>query len=143
LPATLIAHIDALVAGDVQGLARAGNDMIGLGYVGLGAEALDQAADLSARDGRLQAARGWASRAAAVRRHDDVSATPWLVGPATVPLTHREREVAGLASSGYSDAQIARRLDLSVRTVETHLARVYHKWGLSGRHELASRLQLS
>jgi DNA-binding CsgD family transcriptional regulator len=52
-------------------------------------------------------------------------------------LTTREREVAGFAARGLSDVEIADRLSLSRRTVETHLYRAYAKLGVSGRHELA------
>jgi DNA-binding CsgD family transcriptional regulator len=55
-------------------------------------------------------------------------------------LTRREREVASLAAQGISSSAIASRLCLSVRTVETHLARVYTKLGITGRSELAGAL---
>ncbi|HET6964679.1 MAG TPA: LuxR C-terminal-related transcriptional regulator [Acidimicrobiales bacterium] len=51
-------------------------------------------------------------------------------------LTRREREVAMLAARGLASQAIATRLCLSVRTVETHLARVYLKLGIGGRSEL-------
>ncbi|GIJ59270.1 helix-turn-helix transcriptional regulator [Virgisporangium aurantiacum] len=58
--------------------------------------------------------------------------------PATVadPLTAREREVVDLATRGHSDRDIAGRLHLSVRTVQSHLYRAYRKLGISGRQEL-------
>ena len=56
---------------------------------------------------------------------------------ATAPeLTRREREIAGLATRGYTDAEIASRLGVSVRTVESHLHRAYAKLGVTSRHEL-------
>jgi DNA-binding CsgD family transcriptional regulator len=51
-------------------------------------------------------------------------------------LTVREREVATLASQGVSNQEIARRLVLSVRTIETHLGRVYDKLGIHSRGAL-------
>ena len=51
-------------------------------------------------------------------------------------LTSRERDVAALAAYGVSNAEIAQRLGLSIRTVETHLQRVYTKLGIHGRAEL-------
>jgi DNA-binding NarL/FixJ family response regulator len=51
-------------------------------------------------------------------------------------LTSRETQVAALAAGGMSDRDISGRLSLSVRTVESHLARVYHKLGVHSRHEL-------
>jgi DNA-binding NarL/FixJ family response regulator len=58
--------------------------------------------------------------------------------PADAPrgLTTRETQVAALAAGGMSDREISGRLSLSVRTVESHLARVYHKLGVHSRHEL-------
>jgi DNA-binding NarL/FixJ family response regulator len=53
-------------------------------------------------------------------------------------LTTREREVAHLAARGLADRAIAEKLELSVRTVETHLARAYSKLGVQGRTELTS-----
>ncbi|MBB3156779.1 DNA-binding CsgD family transcriptional regulator [Microbacterium proteolyticum] len=49
-------------------------------------------------------------------------------------LTSREREVVDLAVTGASNAQIARRLGLSVRTVESHLHHARTRLGMS-RHE--------
>ena len=53
-------------------------------------------------------------------------------------LRQREREVATLAARGYSNAQIADRLVLSVRTVEGHLQRIYAKLGVADRRSLGS-----
>jgi DNA-binding CsgD family transcriptional regulator len=52
-------------------------------------------------------------------------------------LTGRERDVAGLAAVQCTDREIAIRLGMSVRTVGTHLGRVYAKLGITGRAELA------
>jgi len=51
-------------------------------------------------------------------------------------LTRREREIARLAAS-LPDLAIAERLGISVRTVQTHLTRVYRKLRVSGRADLA------
>jgi DNA-binding CsgD family transcriptional regulator len=48
--------------------------------------------------------------------------------------------VAALAAIGLSDAAIAERLGISIRTVQTHLGHVYDKLGSAGRTELAARL---
>lgn len=49
------------------------------------------------------------------------------------PLSRREREIATLAAHGMTNRKIAEQLYLSVRTVETHLSRIYTKLNLSGR----------
>jgi len=51
-------------------------------------------------------------------------------------LTRREVEVARLASDGYMASEIAVSLQISARTVESHLAHVYAKLGVTSRREL-------
>jgi DNA-binding NarL/FixJ family response regulator len=51
-------------------------------------------------------------------------------------LTAREQEVAGLAARGWTTAQIAEALVVSIRTVDNHLHRAYGKLGITSRHEL-------
>jgi len=65
-------------------------------------------------------------------------------GAAIAALTVREREVAHLAGQAYTAAEIAARLHIGERTVETHLANTYMKLRISSRRELirmASRLE--
>jgi DNA-binding NarL/FixJ family response regulator len=52
-------------------------------------------------------------------------------------LTPREQEVLRQIARGYAYKQIARRLSISVKTVETHVSSVLRKLQLSNRHELA------
>ncbi len=56
-------------------------------------------------------------------------------------LTERERQVLEFVARGDANKQIARRLDISVRTVEVHRARVFDKMGVRSATELANRLQ--
>jgi DNA-binding NarL/FixJ family response regulator len=51
-------------------------------------------------------------------------------------LTTREREVLRLIARGYTYKELARRLEISVKTVETHVSAVLRKLQLSSRHEL-------
>src|SRR2546428_2873553 len=51
-------------------------------------------------------------------------------------LTRREIKVARLASQGYIASEIGDRLQISVRTVESHLAHVYAKLGVTSRRGL-------
>jgi len=67
--------------------------------------------------------------------------SPWLVGrTSSVPLTPRELEIATQAASGLSNAQVAKRLNIKTRTVETHLQRVYEKLGINRRLDLPAAL---
>ena len=51
-------------------------------------------------------------------------------------LTAREREVLRLIARGYAYKQVARRLNISIKTVETHVSAVLRKLQLSSRYEL-------
>jgi DNA-binding NarL/FixJ family response regulator len=52
-------------------------------------------------------------------------------------LTAREQEVVRLLARGYAYKEIARRLTISVKTVESHASSVLRKLQLSNRHELS------
>lgn len=52
-------------------------------------------------------------------------------------LTAREQEVMRLLARGYAYKEIARRLTISIKTVETHASSVLRKLQLSSRNELA------
>jgi DNA-binding NarL/FixJ family response regulator len=52
-------------------------------------------------------------------------------------LTAREQEVVGLVARGLTNRDIARQLDLSVRTVSNHLQASYDKLGIHRREDLA------
>jgi DNA-binding NarL/FixJ family response regulator len=52
-------------------------------------------------------------------------------------LTAREQEVMRLLARGYAYKEIARRLTISIKTVETHASSVLRKLQLSSRTELA------
>jgi DNA-binding NarL/FixJ family response regulator len=54
-------------------------------------------------------------------------------------LTAREHQVLELLSDGHTMRQIATRLSISPRTVETHVAKVYRKLGVSTRVQAVSR----
>jgi predicted ATPase/DNA-binding CsgD family transcriptional regulator len=48
-------------------------------------------------------------------------------------LTPREMDVLRLLAQGLTDAEIAERLDISYRTVSTHLTSIYNKLGINSR----------
>lgn len=57
-------------------------------------------------------------------------------GPARAPiLTPREQEVFELLARGLANAEIARRLVISPKTVGTHIAHIYEKLGARSRVE--------
>ncbi|MEE6166770.1 MULTISPECIES: AAA family ATPase [unclassified Mycolicibacterium] len=51
-------------------------------------------------------------------------------------LTAQERQIVALAASGLTNRQIGQRLNLSPRTIASHLYNVYPKLGVSRRHQL-------
>lgn len=53
------------------------------------------------------------------------------------PLTRRELEVLHLLAEGMGNREIARRLDITLPTVRTHLSRLYEKLEIKSRVELA------
>jgi DNA-binding NarL/FixJ family response regulator len=53
-------------------------------------------------------------------------------------LSPRETEVMRLLARGYAYKEIARRLNISIKTVETHASAVLRKLQLSSRHELTT-----
>ena len=55
------------------------------------------------------------------------------------PLTEREKEVLSLVAKGASNKQIARSIQVSVRTVEAHLRSIYSKLQVQSRTEAAIR----
>jgi DNA-binding NarL/FixJ family response regulator len=64
-------------------------------------------------------------------------AVPVERDPELDQLTAREKEVLRQIARGYSYKQVARRLSISIKTVETHVSSVLRKLQLSNRHELA------
>lgn len=65
---------------------------------------------------------------------------PGIVPPhlARVGITPREIEILRLVNSGLSNPDIATRLFISVRTVETHVSSLLQKTGASSREQLPS-----
>ena len=62
-------------------------------------------------------------------------------GPAAADgLSRREREIADLLCEGMTNKAIAERLVLSVRTVDSHVARILAKLGVSSRMAAARKL---
>jgi len=61
---------------------------------------------------------------------------PQPADPELDQLTPREKEVLRLIARGYPYKQVARRLSISIKTVETHVSSVLRKLQLSNRYEL-------
>jgi ATP/maltotriose-dependent transcriptional regulator MalT len=112
--------------------------------LGLAAEVAAELADLYRTQDETRRATAAHQRSAELANRAGGIRTPVIArGDSIEPLTGREREVALLAAGGISSREIGQRLHLSTRTVDTHLARVYRKLGISGRTELAPALGTS
>lgn len=61
-------------------------------------------------------------------------------GQEAAVLSRREREVASLVAGGLSTPEIAERLHLSTRTVESHIARIFTKLGINRRAQVRELL---
>lgn len=128
-----------LARDDGPGLERCSADLEALGFVLFAAEMSRAAAVAYAATGLRARVVAAERRAEGLAERCEGASTPLLSaapGIATDLLTSRERDIARLAASGVSNAEIAQRLGLSVRTVETHLQRAYSKLGIHGRAEL-------
>ncbi len=64
-------------------------------------------------------------------------AMPSEEDPELDQLTSREKDVLRLIARGFAYKQVARKLNISIKTVETHVSSVLRKLQLSNRHELA------
>jgi DNA-binding CsgD family transcriptional regulator len=135
LPA-LVAAVEALAERDHDLLEEAGGRLEELGCLLHAAELMAAAATVAADQGLPTAAARLRTRAQQLVEHCDGATTELLRNPVGDGLTTREREVAGFAARGLTDVEIAARLSVSRRTVETHLYRVYAKLGVSGRRDL-------
>jgi DNA-binding CsgD family transcriptional regulator len=63
---------------------------------------------------------------------------PALRRSATPSLTARQREVAGLISEGLTNREIAVRLHLTERSVESHVERICDRMGFRSRSQIAA-----
>lgn len=95
-------------------------------------DVLSRAADVFTQMG----ATAMVQRCAAERRIGGVGSHQ----PGRHGLTPQEEQIAVLVAEGATNAEVARELTLSTKTVEYHLTRVYRKLGLSSRRQLRTLL---
>jgi hypothetical protein len=70
------------------------------------------------------------------KKKNDNSKNQTSIEDSFAVLSPREKEVARLAARGYSNAQIAEELFISVETVKRHMATIFEKLGIESRREL-------
>jgi DNA-binding CsgD family transcriptional regulator len=137
LIATFARHAQALATRDAPVLNEVSTGFEEMGAFLLAAEAAAEASRLHEHAGARRDALAAAARATTLVAMCEGTTTPALADLAEpLPLTRREREVAGLAGRGLSDQEIADRLVISIRTVGNHLHRAYAKLGIGRRDEI-------
>ena len=132
------AHVAAAAANDGPALISVVHEMEQIGAHRYAAEAAANAADAFARDGRQDSARRAAARSRELHPRGQGGPAPAIteLDPDSVKLTQREAQLVKLASEGLSNPEIADRLVLSVRTIESHLYRAMQKLGVNDRRDL-------
>ena len=138
LVAAYAAHADALARRDGPALLAAAESFADIGARRYAMHAAQHAATRFVADGRQDSARRAAARARDLHEPGHgagPSVVDGLEGVA-VELTARESQLVGFAREGLANAEIADRLVLSIRTVETHLYRAMQKLGVSDRRDL-------
>lgn len=133
----LVRHGRATCRADVADLVSVADGLLAAGARLYAAEVLHQAQLLAGQRGDGRRATALGRRCAGLGVRD-----AWVLRgmPPHRPLTPRERQVALLASGGYTNRAIASDLAMSNRTVENHLAAVYRKLGVTGRRQLSTEL---
>ncbi len=113
--------------------------MDGIGAKRYAMEAAAHAAEVFSAEGRDDSARRAVAYAQELRSQGEGGPEPRIesMDPAAVALTRRESQIVELARQGCTNPEIAERLVLSVRTVESHLYRAMHKLGVGDRRELS------
>jgi DNA-binding CsgD family transcriptional regulator len=134
-------HAFALDTKDADGLEGCGRDFEALGALLSATDAFAHAAVQHEADGNRSNAVVAATAAYRIAALCGGVTTPALVAvPDPSPLTVREREIAGLIAARLSNSEIADRLVLSVRTVESHIYRACAKLDVTDRDQLAANV---
>lgn len=130
-------YVSALVDSDPDALMAAVPDLRTAGLTGLALSACQLAAGWYADAGSAAGKTRAAALAQEIRdAHPGRTIDTARFRATSVVLTEREKEVGRLASEGLSNREIAARLVLSVRTVESHMHRVMRKLGIRDRRAL-------
>ena len=132
------AHAEALARRDGASLLNTAETFAEIGARLYAMRAASDAAAQFAATGRQDSARRAAARASELHVPGQGTEPPVIDGvdSVAVALTARESQLVGYARQGLSNADIADRLVLSVRTVETHLYRAMLKLGVGDRRDL-------
>ena len=139
-----LAYVDdasARAAADGAAVLACADEFEAIGALRHASECAAAAADIFADAGREDSARRAAARSHELHERCQGGSPPDMHGlePDAFSLTDRERQFVELAAEGLTNAEIADRFVLSVRTVESHLYRAMQKLGVKDRRELKDR----
>jgi DNA-binding CsgD family transcriptional regulator len=130
----------ALRDGDAAELSSVSEEFERVGDLVASVDAAAQAALAYRRQDKRGSALGCSARAAALAEQCGASTPALRQASEPLPLTDREAEIVMLIGEGLSNREIAERLTLSVRTVESHIYRAMLKTGTTSRDDLAGLL---
>jgi DNA-binding CsgD family transcriptional regulator len=130
----------ALSDGDAAELASVSEEFEHMGDLVAALDAAAHAALAYRRQDKRGSALGCATRAEALARLSGVSTPALRQASEALPFTDRESEIVMLIGEGLSNREVAERLTLSIRTVESHIYRAMSKTGTTSREQLAALL---
>jgi DNA-binding NarL/FixJ family response regulator len=141
-----IAYIEdaaARAAADATAVLACAHEFEAIGALRHASECAAAAAEIFNQAGREDSARRAAARSRELHGRCQGGSAPEVRGlaPDALSLTERERQLVELAAQGLSNAEIADRFVLSVRTVESHLYRAMQKLGVKDRRNLRAGLR--
>ena len=116
---------------DDEGMTPRERDVVELLRAGLSDRQIAQRLNVGVRS-----AETYVTRVLRKVGHSRAELGPTSRDPDALGLSHREREVADLLSRGLSDRAIAEEFGIGIRTVESHVAAVLRKLGMTSRQQL-------
>jgi DNA-binding NarL/FixJ family response regulator len=130
-------HATARAESDAPGMLKAAESFTAFGATRYASEAAAHAAAAFAAEGRQDSARRAAAHSRELQPAGQGAGLPQIEGidDAAIELTPREAQMVELAARGLTNTEIAERLVLSRRTVETHIYRAMRKLGINDRRE--------
>ncbi len=134
-------HTTARAESNARGMLQAAESFAAIGATRYASEAAAHAAAAFAAEGRQDSARRAAARSRELQPSGQGAGLLRIEGidDAAIELTPREAQMVELAARGLTNAEIADRLVLSKRTVETHIYRAMRKLGINDRREFPTQ----
>jgi len=131
-------HATHLAVHDAPGLLETSGRFQEIGALLYASESAADAAEVFVEAGRNDSARRAAARSRELFIAGQARPFPVIRGldSEAIELTRRETEIVELARTGLSNGDIAERLVLSKRTIESHMHQAMQKLGVSDRRDL-------